>query len=174
MKETKKGIISIFIANLAKYSAGELVGKWVTLPVEEDELQEVFNSIGCFPNGDEYFISDCECSIDGVEIDEYGDIERLNTVSGELLALDDTDIKTVAAIIECTGYSLDEAIDCLNDVIFYEGYKLEDVAYEFVDEGIWGDIPEFIKPYIDYEAIAQQVLSCDDYYETKNGVIYVE
>lgn len=46
MKETKKGVISIFIANLAKYSAGELVVKWVTLPVEEDELQTVFNGVG--------------------------------------------------------------------------------------------------------------------------------
>ena len=30
--------IRIFITNLAQYNAGNLVGKWVSLPLSEDEL----------------------------------------------------------------------------------------------------------------------------------------
>ena len=32
----------IYIANLGKYNKGELVGAWFTLPVDYDEMAELF------------------------------------------------------------------------------------------------------------------------------------
>ena len=42
--------ISIYLTNLGKYNEGFLIGEWVSLPVDEDELNEVFKRIGSTKN----------------------------------------------------------------------------------------------------------------------------
>ena len=41
------------------------------------------------------------------------------------------------------------------DIYFCKGLK--DLAEQFVDEGLYGDIPENLTHYIDYEAIARDL-----------------
>lgn len=48
--------IKLYIANLAKYNEGELVGKWITLPTEEDELRETISDV--LGTDEEYAIHD--------------------------------------------------------------------------------------------------------------------
>lgn len=38
--------INIYITNLGKYNEGMLIGEWVKLPVDQNELQNVLNRIG--------------------------------------------------------------------------------------------------------------------------------
>lgn len=54
-------MMNIFITNLGKYNEGELVGEWVTLPISEKKLQELFKRIGINEEYEEYFITDYEC-----------------------------------------------------------------------------------------------------------------
>ena len=35
-----------YITNLGKYNEGELVGKWISLPISEEELEQVLQEIG--------------------------------------------------------------------------------------------------------------------------------
>ena len=46
--------------------------------------------------------------------------------------------------------------------------SLEDVASELVEEGIFGDLTDTIKGYIDFEKLARD-LSIDGYYQTDEG-----
>lgn len=58
------------------------------------------------------------------------------------------------------------------DVDIYEDMRLTDLAYQFVDEGLFGDIPERLSYYLDYDAIARDLGT--DYTEiTIAGANYV-
>ena len=43
------------------------------------------------------------------------------------------------------------------DIDIYEGLTMRELAEQFVDEGLFGDIPEHLAGYIDYEAIARDL-----------------
>ncbi|MDQ0314601.1 antirestriction protein ArdA [Amorphus orientalis] len=72
----------------------------------------------------------------------------------------------IVAVGEC-GYSFDLEGDaiCDLDVDLYEGMSLRELAEEFVDEGLFGEIPENLRFYIDYDAIARDLAM--DYVETE-------
>lgn len=85
---------------------------------------------------------------------------------------DDDKIRTIIAVGEA-GYSFDltgEAPDF--DVELYEMDSLRDLAYHFVDEGLYGELLPYMKNYLDYEAIARDLRM--DYSEiTIAGTRYV-
>ncbi len=64
----------------------------------------------------------------------------------------------IIAVGEC-GYSFDPASGHPDDfeVDIYEMDSLVALAESFVDEGLYGDIPESLAFYIDYEAIARDL-----------------
>ena len=73
-------------------------------------------------------------------------------------------IRFIIAVGEC-GYLFDADTDPDKfDIDVYEESSLKDLAYALVDEGLFGDIPDNLQCYLDYDAIA-----CDlemDYTET--------
>lgn len=77
----------------------------------------------------------------------------------------DDKIKLIIAVGE-GGCSFDIEADEPDDydVDVYQDMTLNDLAYQFVDEGLFGDIPDQFTSYIDYDAIARD-LGCD-YTET--------
>lgn len=86
---------------------------------------------------------------------------------------DDQKVRVIIAVGEA-GYSFDlktgDPDD--SDVDLYECDSLRDLAEQFVDEGLYGDIPESLRYYIDYDAIARDLRA--DYAETEiDGVRYV-
>lgn len=83
--------------------------------------------------------------------------------------------KEVQAVIEATGYSLEDALDIFDSQSYqyYPEMTLVDVAEELVESGAFGEIPESLMFYIDYEAIARD-LKHDGYIEVTDGVIIVD
>lgn len=81
--------ISIYVTNLGKYNEGELIGEWVDLPIDNDELLEVYRRIGINTEYEEIFLSDYESEIEGITryISEYTPIEELNALASELEGL---------------------------------------------------------------------------------------
>ncbi len=123
------------------------------LPVEEYELQ----------------------FIDGEDIDcELFKALRVNQTNiGEYLDAcddwrEDEKRKVIIAVGECgCPFDLrDDRPDDL-DVDIYEIDGLRELAQEFVDEGLFGDIPDTIANYLDYDAIARDLGF--DYTETTVG-----
>lgn len=64
----------------------------------------------------------------------------------------------IIAVGEC-GYDFDPANDSPDDfdVDLYEVDSLRELAEQFVDEGLFGDIPERLSYYLDYDAIARDL-----------------
>ncbi len=78
---------------------------------------------------------------------------------------EDQKVKFIIAVGEC-GHSFDRAsgdVDDL-DVDFYEIGCMRELAEQFVDGGLFGEIPERLESYIDCDAIARDLAV--DYSET--------
>ena len=71
---------------------------------------------------------------------------------------EDEKLRFIIAVGEC-GYSFDpETVDPQGfGVDIYEDMSMRDLAENFVDEGLYGEIPENCRFYIDYEAIARDL-----------------
>ena len=82
---------------------------------------------------------------------------------------DDDKTRVIIACGEC-GYSFDFDSSTPDDfdVDIYYVDSLTELAEQFVDEGLYGEIPEMLTHYIDYEAIARD-LGFDYSETTVNG-----
>jgi len=71
---------------------------------------------------------------------------------------DDHKIRIIIAVGEA-GYSFDLGRDdpAKFDIDLYEVDTLRDLAVQFVDDGLFGDIPAAIENYLDYGAIARDL-----------------
>lgn len=173
MKTTKTALISVFLNTWANYNEnGAEGGFWVNLPCDlEEVLEKLAKSTGEEVDEMEVFINDYDTDLNGLEIGEHTDLETLNETAEQLEALDEYDLEKLEAILEADGGSLENALENMDNYIFYNGQSLEDVASEMIEEGVFGDIPDSIINYIDISAIARD-LDFDGYTETDNGVIY--
>lgn len=167
-------IASICIQDLSAYTNGYLVFEWVNLPIDEDELQCVINRVLvqgaklCKEDShEEIMLADFES--DYLDINEFGNPSLLNTMAQELESLESQELKKYAYLVNQVGYSHDAAISNLDDWDIYENMTMIELAEQFIDEGLFGTIPDSIINYIDYERIARD-LSMD--YSEYNGDIY--
>lgn len=83
----------------------------------------------------------------------------------KIIEWDETDKQIIAiAVGECGyGFAWSETEPGAFEVDLYAMESLRELAESFVDEGLFGDIPERLQSYIDYDAIARDL-----------GVDYVE
>lgn len=86
---------------------------------------------------------------------------------------DDQKRNVIIAVGEC-GYSFEvETGDSDGfDIDLYEVDSMKELAEQFVDDGLFGEIPASIQSYIDYEAIERD-LACDYSEITIDGQRYV-
>ncbi len=72
----------------------------------------------------------------------------------------------IIAVGEC-GYGFAPETVSPDDfeVDVYEVESLKDLAAQFVEEGLFGEIPEHLRPYLDMDAIARDLAA--DYAETE-------
>lgn len=162
--DTDSSEIKIFLTNLGKYNEGELVGEWVTLPV--DDFQPILDKIGINDQYEEYFITDYEAPF---EIGEYDNIKELNEIADEIKDFDETEILVLRDLVDMHNYDVKEAIKKVadGDYLFVEGDTKEDLAYSYIDM-IGGLSPDFVgqdtlERYFDYEAYGRDLDLGGDY-----------
>ncbi len=171
-------MLKVFVNTWGNYNEnGADGGEWITLPMDDDELEEKLDSIANAMGDEdpEWAIHDYEwtCQIELGEVHEMDSITSWNERLQEVEGLEDYELNEIAAAMEAFGYSFEEAMErqqrgCF---VFYPGKDLEDVAYEIVDECyITQNTPEIFTRYFDYEAFARD-LGFDGYHETDYGVI---
>lgn len=168
-------MLNLFVNTWGNYNEnGADGGQWITLPMEEEELQEVLEHIAA-AMGDqdpEWAIHDYEWESDV----ELGDVHEMDSITEwndrcqEACDLEEWETQEIAAAMEAYGYTFPEALERQQRGSFtlYAGMDLEEVAEELINECY--DLPEFALRYFDYEAFARD-LSYDGYTETKYGVI---
>jgi antirestriction protein len=151
-------MFKIYVTNLGKYNEGYLIGKWLTLPATEEEVSDTLKQIGINEYYEEYFITDYESDIMNFKIDEYDNINDLNDIAEELESLSDYEQEVVEALLEY-GYTLEDAIDKIDDcIVYYNCDTMEEVAERIADEnGLLDQIPENLQYYFDFSAYGRDL-----------------
>lgn len=146
-----------FITNLGKYNEGELIGKWITFPIDDDDLEKVLEEIGINERYEEYFFTDYENNI--FNFGEYSNISEINDIVERFDKLcEDNEEEIVVAL--CDYYNdiddVENSID--NTYIYWDVNDMEDVAREYVEEtGYLQNIPDNIAQYFDYESFGRDM-----------------
>ena len=108
-------------------------------------------------------------SSDVLEDKHFADLDTANELVERLEDIDEYDNELLFALM-ADGDELDEAIDTIEDgaATFYSDMTLEDLAEQFVDEGMFTS--EFLMKFIDFKALGE-ALSDDGYTEVNDGVL---
>lgn len=173
-------MLNIYLTDLSAYNSGYLIGKWVTLPLSDEELHHVINEILCEgetaandSNHEEYFITDYEWEdLCIFEVNEYSNPFELNSKLLLLEGLDQNLLKCVSFLLEYElAIDLEDAISKADDVILYEDQSLEDVAYDLINECYdTQSLPSIISNNIDYKGIAVDLEYDGTYFIVDNDV----
>jgi antirestriction protein len=170
--------MEIYITDLAAYNNGYLIGEWVALPMNENDLSTKITeilAIGAKACGDveheEIFITDFECDL--MRINEYDSIEKLNEIAEAVEGLAEQELKAIRFLMDNNLVNnFEEAMEKYEDVIIHENATMEDLAYEFINECYGIDsLPAIIANNIDYEKIGRE-MEMDGQYFAEDGDIY--
>jgi len=159
----------VYVANLREYNEGKLVGEWLELPMDTTELREKLDNL-LNEGEDDYAIHDYENDL-GIRIEEYADIETLNSIAWDLFDLDEIEYLAVGAYLEHVNPNLKEAIKAVQDgdfCVWNDCHDYTDLGYILADYYQYelARLPELIKCNIDYEGIGR------DYAESEAGGFY--
>lgn len=179
-------MLNVYLTDLALYNQGRLYGKWITLPMDDDELAKNIagvlksgESIGYFELGvyephEEYFITDFEWDdVSLFDVDEYENISKLNE---QLQLIQDASANQLRAmkflLDESIAKDLEDAYYKADDVTIHKDSSMSDVAYDFINECYdLSKLPALITNNIDYESIAQE-LELDGCFTTVGSDVY--
>lgn len=162
--------IRAYVTNLGLYNEGYLCGEWVTFPIDQDEENELMKRIEIDEYHEEYFITDYETDISGLDIGEYTSISTLNAMAEALESLTEWDAEIVEALIG-NGYSLESAIDRKDDCIVYSNCSdMTEVAEQYAEEtGLLSSIPENLRYYFDFESFGRDMSFEGEFIFTESG-----
>lgn len=158
----------VFVSTYGIYNSGRLSGEWVDLEDFDSYNKFIDYCIELFDGESEVelMFQDKDSDVPDWAYSEYAIDENL----WEYLSLSDEDKLKVNFLYEYLNYDIKEALRVYDYVIFYENMTLKEVAEELVDEGVFGDVSDRLKYYIDFEELAKDLERYDDYYETPDGV----
>lgn len=157
-------MLNLFINTWGNYNEnGADGGEWVTLPMDDDELEETLEKIAdnMGDHDPEFFINDYEwvCDWDGFEIGEYDNIDEINTFCQSLSELDEYQSKVYAAAVEYYGREYVE-IDELDEYNLYTDITDNyDLGYYWAVESGCYDLDKMgnLGRYIDYEGFGRDI-----------------
>jgi len=170
----------VYITDLEAYNNGHLVGAWYELPMNEDllaesienELQKGKSICNSTHHHEEYFITDYEC--DYMKIDEYDSLTKLNEIAQKMDSLEIQERTAVKLMLE--NYivnSIDEAVENIDNMICTGEDKMEDVAYNYIEEsGTLQGITESLQGYFDYEALGRDMEIEGRYYRDDENILW--
>ena len=169
----KDATINIYVANLAEYTKGKLVGSWVSLPIEENDWKDFLKTIG---NPEEIAIHDYEnnSGFDSLEIEYYSSISYLNKLARKLEEIKKKGlINEFNALYEALEEDFEDAVEYLetNRYLFYSGVTMEEVAKNYIENNC--TIPKYVENYIDYKAFANDMHFEIFYTKTDYGIIKI-
>ncbi len=159
-------MIRIYVTNLRKYNEGYVIGKWVELPISREEIVEMLKDIGINEEYNEYFISDSQCDVAGIHINEYSSIDNLNEMAEQLYYMDEEEIKVCSTIMKNENCTLDKAIEQKDGRIVITLDKNEsnidlNLAHSYIKNMFQGDVINMDKDtlvqYFDFERFGEDL-----------------
>lgn len=135
-----------------------------------EELDAVLDYLGWSEQEkEELFIQDYESDFYETENADYENPRALADLVAENRDAIQQDQEKLAAIMEATGEGLEDALDEMDNYIFYPGTDAEGYAEEMTEES--GDIPEWLACYVDYEKMGRDMVLNGDIDEVGGGVL---
>ncbi len=100
--------ISIWLGSLAAYNDGVLLGRWISLPTDEDALQAAYDIV-TEDGAHDFFIADHE----GVykDIHESSSPFELNRIAELFEDMTETEQEIAAWLVKDVGYDIDDVLD---------------------------------------------------------------
>jgi len=174
-------MLKVYITDLAAYNNGYLLGKWITLPLDKENLEQEINEVlqlGSNTIGEEteeWFITDYEWE-NGISLKEVSEYEDIYALNEQLLLIQDVseDILKAMSFLLSEGITstINEANEKAVDVTIYTNQTMEDIAATLIEELYDLDsLPPMIANHIDYEGIARD-LKIEGGYTVVDGHIY--
>ena len=160
--------MQIYLTNRGEYfQNGVLMGTWVKLPIPEEELESVLESIGV--EGHNYFITDYETLLPNLHIGEYASLAELNELAEQIEGLADHDYEKLAAVLECESsmsiVEILEVIDALDDFDLLPDITTEEELGDYYLEDIFYGINDAVLRYIDTQRLGRDI-----HLESGNGI----
>lgn len=159
-------MINVWLGHLGAYNAGYLVGRWVELPKDKDELNEIIDElkkeaekVGEY--GDEFDVFDYETEVNSIYNQlEYMSLSKLNELAAHLDAMDEYELAEFEIIAQITN-TVDEALEAMDNkdyIILAEVNNLDDLGRIYVEDFDGINIPKHLEPYIDYEKLGRELI----------------
>lgn len=148
-------MIRIYIADLAAYNDGELVGAWID-PLNDAEVDEAIARFSHNGQSD-WAIHDFEAPF---RIDEHDDVREVADWARTLEeALETYPPEVIEAVFDVLDR--DDGLNALKEdaVIVYEDCDtMTDVAHaEIEDMGLMRELPELVQSYFDFDAFGRDL-----------------
>jgi hypothetical protein len=169
-------MLKVYITDLSAYNSGYLIGEWISLPMEKEELELSIKKIlnqgeNICKDGthEEYFITDYEWKeVTFFSVAEYENLYLLN----EKLTLieekvDSSQYKNVKILLEYELINnLEEAIKNIDNLIVYEDSTMRDIAEQYINECVdLNGYHSLIISHIDYEGIGRELEDGGNYFQ---------
>jgi antirestriction protein len=145
----------VYVACLASYNAGKLHGKWIDCNDRDSMQNSITGMLAASPEheAEEWAIHDYE-GFGSLSLSEYQSLETVAAMAGFIQEHG----PLASEVLSHFGGDLDEARQALEEQ--YAGCydSLEDFAASLTEEtGRLEQVPEHIRGYIDYEAMAHDM-----------------
>ena len=159
--------MKIYVADLAEYNAGRLYGKWLDLNdfTDAEELKTAVYSvpkINPYSNGKERNEHAIHAyALDYIPDPDFGEYPDLDDVFRyhELCAEYGEAFAVWYNLKNGRQINRDEWEDCFNESYCGEFDDYAALAEQFVNDGLFGEIPDNLAGYIDYEKIGRDLKS---------------
>ncbi|KPM17699.1 antirestriction protein ArdA [Citromicrobium sp. WPS32] len=158
-----KGEIQIYVACLAAYNNGHLHGRWIDAAQEADAIRANITAMldaSPIADAEEWAIHDYD-GFEGLSISEYEGVERVV----ELAAFIGEHGMLGALLVDHLG-DLAEARQALDERYCGQFESLADYVQELIEETA---IPEQLRFYIDWQAMARDAEISGDVFTIRTG-----
>lgn len=150
------------------YNGDEFTARF---PMDEEELNATADRASCHGSHD-YIVVNVEGFYNFV-YSEFTSIGELNDIAERIEALEDEDYEKFKAMAEYCD-NLDDIERSWTNSCFYADTTLADYAELHAEEcGFLETVPDFIRGYIDWEDMAEDMKIDDGYSEINGGVLFV-
>lgn len=150
------------------YNGDEFTARF---PMDEEELYKIADRASC--HGSHDYIVVCVEGLYNIISSDYVSLMDVNDVAERLEALEDKDADKLEAMSEVMD-DLDDIERAWNESFFISDTTLAAYAELHAEEcGFLEAVPDFIRGYIDWEDMAEDMKIDDGYSEINGGVLYV-
>lgn len=149
-------MLRVIFEEINRHNRGLDLGIWVDLPVLD--VSRIFKKAR-IRTDKEYFITDYESDIDGLNLNEYDSIGLVNDFAHKLGELSDYDKKVFSAILEYEGsYRYLELIDKIGQYNLHEDINNDDdLGWYWLQETGYINPDNPLYNYIDLEAYGRDI-----------------